>query len=664
MKKRVFSTLFLAVLLFWQMVSNLAATEVEAPDTYSLKEVVVTASRSEQPLSQISSNITIIPRKELVTSAARTIGEFLAEKNLGHIQMYPGALTSIGIRGFRTDTHGNDLQSHLLILLDGRRAGTGNLAKLLKANVERIEIIRGPGAVQYGSAGMGGVINIITTRGTDNSLTMAGGGGNFGLAEASVGATAAKAGFDFAGTFTARTWNDYEDGAGNRYHNTDIDHESAASINTGFKFMEGNRIGAIFTYYKADDAGMPGYLSKNDLDDYTDKRHWSLDLRYDGQNQDGHIKWLVRGFIGEDDDEWTTPPGSDPDGWDAWSNGETSINYTDQYGAQAQVTGSFDRFTVTGGIDWIKYDISASWDPKDSEYDNPALFLLSSMDIFEDRLTLTFGMRYDWYSVEINDPNDNQEDEENFTPMAGLAWMVTEDLKFRAQYAQGFMMPSAWQLAGYSASFWGITKGNPDLDPEKSHTYEAGIDYSHGGAYASLTYFHTDFNDKIESIYLPDGTQTYDNISDATIEGLEIAASYDIGQCLDLSWEIRPYLNLTWLTKYEDDETDEDLLYTSAVHLSSGISLSDGERFTARFNLAYTSDQDIQDWESGTGNVVNMDGFTVVDITAEYLMLRTAKYGDFTIRGEIKNLFDEDYAYVKGYPMPGVNFYLGMRWDY
>ncbi len=640
-----------------------ASADQPADQAVSLGDIVVTATRTPQPISQISSHVTVIGREEIETSAARTIGELLSEKNLGHIQKYPGALTSVGIRGFRTDTHGNDLQSHVLVLLDGRRAGTGNLAKLLTINVDRIEIISGPGAVQYGSSGMGGVINVITRKGDANSVSMEGGGGNFGLAKGSAGATLKADGFDFAGAFEVSSWGNYKDGDGNEYYNTDIDYEAATSINTGYEFMAGNRIGAVFTYYNANNVGAPGYITRNDHDDYTDKRHWSLDFRYNGQVTDGRFKWMARGFLGEDDDDFTDPMHSDPDGWDT---GKTSVNDTNQYGAQAQATGSFGPLSLTAGLDWIKYDITASWDPRDSEYDNPALFMISSLGLLDDELILTLGMRYDWYSVEVNSSNHNDEDETHFTPMVGMAWQLMDGLKLRAQYAQGFMMPSAWQLAGYSASSWGITRGNPDLDPEKSHTYEGGIDYMKAGISASLTYFYTDFKDKIESVYLSDGSSSWDNIGSATMEGLEMALSYDIGEPLGLAWEIRPYFNMTWLTDYHDDDTDKHLLYTSAVNLSSGIAVSDSDRLSARVNVAYTSGQDVQDWASGQypAPVINMDGFTVVDLAGEYCLLRTAKFGDFSVKGQVRNLFDEEYAYVKDYPMPGTNFYLGLRWDY
>ena len=657
-----------AIILIVIMFPAFPAMAQERKSVQPLDELVVTASRINKPLSQISSNFTIITRQDIEMSASRTVGGLFEEVNIGHIQKYPGASISIGIRGFRTDTHGNDLQSHVLVLLDGRRAGTGNLAKLLTRNVERIEIIRGPGAVQYGSGGMGGIINIITRRGRDNSASAEGGGGNFGLAEGGVDGTALYEGFDFAGAVSAGTSGDYSDGDGNDFHNTGMDYQAGVSINTGYKFTPDNRLGVILTWSKVKGAGNPGYITANDLDDYTDKKNWSLDFRYDGATSNSMFQWMARGFFGEDNNKWLDPAKSNPDGWD---DGKVNKNYTNQYGAQAQGSVNFDisdlaMATVTGGFDWIKYDLTDTYEPQESDYENPAIFMLSSASALDRTLTLTFGMRYDWYSVDVTKPEGNDADDDRFTPMVGLSWEAIDGIKLRFQYAQGFMMPSAWQMGGYSSSPWGITHGNPHLKPEKSNTYEGGIDFMRYGLQASFTYFATSFDNKIQGVYMSDGTSSYDNIGSATIEGMELDLSYNIGSSLGLSWEIKPYFNMTWLTDYKDDDTRDRLKYTSAVNLSSGISASDNDRFSGRLNIAYTSPQDVDDWQSGVypAPVINLDGFTIVDMTGTYRMFASRRYGDVSLRAEIRNLFDENYAYVKGYPMPGINFYLGLKWDY
>ncbi|HSL39064.1 MAG TPA: TonB-dependent receptor plug domain-containing protein, partial [Desulforhopalus sp.] len=252
-----------------------------------MDQVVVTAGRIEQNTRQVSASITVVNQEELRRSPSRNLGDLLAEKGISQVRKYPGSLTSVGIRGFRTDTHGNDLQGKVLILLDGRRAGTGNATKLLTENIERIEIIRGPGAVQYGSAGIGGIINVITRQGRDTSLFVEAGGGSFDTAKGSIGGTAAGAGLDFSGALTGRTTGDYDTGGGDTFNNTGVDRETGVSLHGGYSFAERHRLGLIFTGYAVEDAGFPGYFSNVDLDDTTDKDNYSVDLRYTGGSAAG-----------------------------------------------------------------------------------------------------------------------------------------------------------------------------------------------------------------------------------------------------------------------------------------------------------------------------------------------------------------------------------------
>jgi vitamin B12 transporter len=80
-----------------------------AAEVTTLGEVVVTAGRIEETKKEVTANVTVLSREEIEQAAARTVGDLFAELGLSHIQKYPGSLTSIAIRGFRTETHGNDL---------------------------------------------------------------------------------------------------------------------------------------------------------------------------------------------------------------------------------------------------------------------------------------------------------------------------------------------------------------------------------------------------------------------------------------------------------------------------------------------------------------------------------------------------------------------------
>ncbi|MCF8056721.1 MAG: TonB-dependent receptor [Desulfocapsa sp.] len=637
----------------------LAAEPASQPSM--MDEIVVTAGRTEESKASVSSNVTVITEEDIRQSSAHNIGDLLAEQSIGNIRKYPGNLISVGIRGFKTDTHGNDLQAHVLVLLDGRRAGTGNLAKILTENVARIEIIRGPGAVQYGSAGMGGVINVITRRGTNNSLFVEGSGGSYDTASATIGGTALTGGLDFAGAYTYGTTGDYDTGSGETFYNTGINYQSGLSANLGYSFSETNRLGLVFTNSIVDEAGNPGFLSRNDLDDYSDKENYSADLTFEGQCPLTGAKLLARYFFGKDENSWMDPVASNPTGWNM---GMLAENKTDQQGAQFQVSGNLGPAAITAGFDWLDYEVENSWSPQTTDYSNPALFLLGKGFFLDDRLAANIGLRYDWYDVEVKEPAGRSADDGHVTPQLGVAWMVTDALKLRAQYGEAFTMPSADQLAADYLSFGARVLGNSDLGPEQSATWEGGIDYRQNGLSAALTYFYTDFEEKIIATYLANGSQTWKNLGDATISGFEAELAYDLGIPFDWDWEVRPYLNLTLLTKYEDDNTGEDLQFINGTNYSAGLVVGNGDGISCRLNVAYSGSQDIIDYEYGYPyQNVTLASNTVTDLTASWRFYENDKVGAFTLRGEVRNLFDEDYAYVKGYPMPGRGLYAGLRWE-
>jgi len=655
MKKWFVVSMLLAVLA---MPGFSQAKEKEKAVT-TLEEVVVTAGRVEEKKKEITSNVTIIDEEEIKSSSARDLGDLLAEKGIGHIQKYPGALTAVGIRGFRTETHGNDLMGHVLILVNGRRAGTGNLAKIMTKNIERIEIIRGPASVQYGSAAMGGVVNVITKKGKDKPKVFVDGVlGSFGDKEGSAGFSGKHNRFDFSGSFTKGSRDDFDTGSGTTYYNTGYDDKNNYNLNLGYEFLPGNRIGVIYNYFNADHVGNPGYLSVNDLDNYKDTSNKSIDFIYDGKTTDGLFSWKVRYFDGKDENKWVTMPG------DTFSE-----QNTDNKGAQTQVSYNQDYLLFTAGFDWVNYKIETTWDPKKSEYDNPAYFLLAKTRLFDERFIISGGLRYDDYEVEMKEGTGGSQSDDHLSPRVGVAYLLTDYLKLRANYGEAFKMPAARELAGDFVSWWIHYVGNPDLNPEKSKTYEGGIDFSYDSFTAALTYFSTDFKDKIETYTTPTGDTSWKNVGKAEIEGFEGELSYDIGAHFAWDFEVKPYVSFVYLTKYKDKETDKDLKYTSDRHISYGITASELYGFTANLNLAYTGKQKIDDWQSAgpptwVAPVIQKGNFTVANFTISKKIIDSENYGGVTLRGEIQNLFDKDYEYVKGYPMPGRSFFLGLRYNF
>lgn len=658
----------IASLLLLTMVAPGLAPAAETGGTpagaAALDEVVVTAARVSESVREVSADVLVIGPEEIAASPARNVGELLTDKGLGSVSRYPGELISLDLRGFKTAPYGNDLKAHVLVLQNGRRAGTGNLAKIMTANVERIEIIRGPGAVQYGSAAMGGVINVITRRGEGRpSAALSGTIGSFGYDEGGVLVAGEQQGLDFSGSFSRAGMDDYDTGAGDRFYNTGYDHIDHYSLNAGYTFLARHRLGAIFTRYYGDGIGSPGYLSSNDLDNSKDSANHSLDLIYDGASLDQVYAWQLRYFTGTDEDTWFDPVASNASGWD---DGLPYDNKTDISGAQAQVSRELAVVRLTGGLDWLDYESTSSADPAETDSENYAAFLLARAKFMEERLIADGGLRYDAFDLKVVEPAGRSEDDTNVAASAGLVYLLSDSLKLRAHYGEAFIMPGADELAADFLSDFGVHYvGNPALDPESSRTYEAGINYEHAGLSAGLAYFFTRYRDKIESV-ARGSVQTWENVGKAEISGFEGEVSGDLGARFGWSFELRPYLNLTYLDRFEDLDTDTDLKYISDWNAAYGISASDYQGFSARLNFAYTGEQTIEDWEIGAfpAPVRSHGGFTVATLSISQKILDFQQNGFFTLSGEATNLFDTDYAYVKGYPMPGRMLFVTLTYTY
>jgi vitamin B12 transporter len=634
--------------------------QVAGTDAHTLDQVVVAAGRVEEKKEDVSTNITILTEEDIKQFFIEDLGDLLAREGF-MIREYPNSLVSVGIRGFRTETHGNDLASHVLILINGRRAGTGNLAKIMMDNVERVEIIRGPGSVQYGASAMGGVVNVITKKGTDTlSIQAEETLGSWDYNKTAVNASGKINAFDFSFSGSKSSQDDYNTAAGVKYLNTGIDSKEIISLNTGWTFAPENRIGLTYTGNEGEGIGNPGRLTANDPDDYVDHSIKSVDLVYDGQTRNDFLAWKLRYFNGKDEYETFDPT--------TYGKVHSYFRNTDQEGAQAQLTADWEFARVTAGMDWTHYSIVDIYTAagKENTYDNPAAFLLAKAKLLDNRLVLSAGGRYDEYEVESAD--GRTKNETNWSNSLGAIYKLVPGFSIRANYAEAFKMPTADELymyTDYSAWGMGIWSGNENLKPEKSKTYEIGLDFSKSVFVTGLTWFHTDFDDKIAYAFIPAQNLTqYKNVNGATISGLEGSLKMDVAQLLGWSsWQLTPYASFTVLDDYTDEENHTNLQYTSEWTASYGLRLANPDTgFSSGLNFSYNSEQNITDY-AGTGKTT-LDGFTTVDLVVSKTLLSFDKYGDLAVKAEIRNLFDEVYEVVQGYPMPGRSFYVGLKYAF
>ncbi|MBU0969158.1 MAG: TonB-dependent receptor [Proteobacteria bacterium] len=623
-----------------------------------LETMVVTPGRLGEKKQNLTTNITIFTQDDIQQSSVQDLSDLLAKEGF-MIREYPNSTISVGIRGLRTQTHGNDLSSHVLILINGRRAGTGNLAKISMDNVERIELIRGPGSVQYGASAMGGVVNVITRQGDGKPSVFAETTlGSWNFKEGTAGFSGQFKDFDFSATVSKSSQDDYDTAKGRRYYNTGYDSKERISFNAGWTFAPENRIGFTYTGYEGDKIGSPDYLTRNNHVKYIDHALKSADLVYDGRTTDGFLLWNLQYFKGKDKYETFDP---------SRKRKHTYHRETGHQGLQAQVTAKWAFAHVTAGGDWTDYAISNTYTKAggESTYENPAGFLMAKTMLMEDKLVLSAGGRYDKYEVTSDD--GRSKNKTHWSPSAGAVYKFTSQLSVRANYAQAFRMPTADELFmydDYSAFGFGIWSGNPDLNPEKSKTYEIGMDYNRGGLKSGITYFHTKFDDKISYAYATaSGITQYKNIKGATISGVEAALDWDIGSLFGWPCEFSPYVSFTALTEYADESTGKDLQYTPEWTASYGLRFSQADLgFSSRLNFSYIGEQEIIDYEK-TG-ATSLESHTVADLVISKHLFSFEKYGNINLNAEITNLFNASYAVVQGYPMPGRSFYAGLKYTF
>ena len=123
---------------------------------------MVTARRVDTRVAETPQKIEVVDSTDIERSVAADLADMLKKNSGVDVVQYSGALSGIGIRGFRPQTSGINKRS--LLLIDGRPSGVTNLATLLLDNVERVEVLKGAASAVYGSSAMGGVVNVITRR--------------------------------------------------------------------------------------------------------------------------------------------------------------------------------------------------------------------------------------------------------------------------------------------------------------------------------------------------------------------------------------------------------------------------------------------------------------------------------------------------------------------
>lgn len=641
------------LLCFW--VSPLYAAEKVGP----LSEIVVTASAEAAPARQLPVSIQVIDEDTIEKSGAATLDKVLEKVLPGQLHKYPGNSVAVRLRGFRSNTSsGVDLGDQVLLLIDGHRAGTGNVALIPVGNVERVEVVRGPASALYGGSAMGGVINVITKRGAGDAHGKVGvkyGSNDYKAVEAEIvgGLNDDRFGYSFAGEFASAL--DYEDGRGSSYENTDYENVDVGATAT-YRPFKNHTLSAVGFRFAAYDNGSPGKMSSGGPKvARVSNTHDYLALEYDGKVfDDVSLKGSV--FNAK---HWYEYEGNS-------IYGERSIYETQTSGGRLQVgipVWELGRLAVGGEYSHLEEEHRADggsvYSPN-AEYDLYGIFAEHKVDWND--FTFLMGARYDHYCEELKKTHslDVKTGDENFSSVTwrgGVTWWALDWLSLRSAVGTAYTPPTAQQLAGKFTTGYGTYTGNPDLEAEKSLTYEVGLDLDKWDIAGGVTYFHTDYDQRIATITVtPYVAYEYDNIDGQELAGFEGYLRYatDVQLGINSPLTIAPHVNWEIMTTRSNTDSAKDgeiARFVPEYSATAGVDFT-YDIVTLAFNGRFTGEQTI-------GANKHLGSFSTYDSR-----LTVAPTENLSMHLAVDNITDKQYGYVDGYPMPGRTYTVGLEYAF
>lgn len=542
-----------------------------------LGDVIVTAPSRVEPLSQSASTIQVITEETIRNSSAKSLTDLLAENAVGFFSEWTPGQTSINIRGAASDGQGKDFRSDVVVLLNGRRAGTANISKLSLADVHHVEIVRGPGSVIYGSQALGGVINIITRNGRNSDgSTITGQVGSWAFGQLTGNTAGQVEGFDYYFGANGATRDDFES-AHAKMENTQY-RRFGGMASLGYQIDTDNRLDFMVRSDGVYDVGFRG--SQWDTDNVEDRYNQSVDLAWSGGLGGTSLTWTGQFYYFRDVDDFKW-------GSERQRNGTPGYDIDDNKRVLKAVGGKIiPRFSPWQGNDLlVGLDVERAWlrsdrfrfpvrgaaatqvAPFDNNEDNLSLGVYAEdvQRLFDDRVTLRAGARYSYGEQSIvSTPfqpllKESSQTYDTVTYSAGVAVRATDWLKLRTGVATGFRAPTASELAAdFTAVGGSQTLGNPGLTPESSIQYEFGTTLSGQHAFLDLALFQNTIEDRITTRTVATNiSQNINATGDVVVRGVEAQMQYDLAGTL--GWDsqvLRFFGNASWNFDLEDKGAD------------------------------------------------------------------------------------------------------------
>lgn len=604
--------------LAWSASSVLAQEVASADDrekTTVKDEIVVTATRSETPLSQVGSSITVLEGYQLEQRGFRGVADALRSAPGLDLSRSggPGQTTSVFVRGGSS--------SQTLVLLDGVRlnsatTGAYDFADLSLDEVERIEIVRGPQSPLYGSEAAAGVIQIITRK--DGSGFSGSALGEIGEDEHNRLRFSASGGDGdgLSGRISLATGRvEAVSAADPRRGNSELDrHENrTATGSLGWAANDSHRLDLDLRYFDGE-SEIDGFAFPagpvDDLDAKLSREAKVASLSYFGQPRP-ELELEARFGFAEDELQADDP--TDPFGSYLITSEDRELGLRFGYTAGShRLSAGASREEREGG--------TASAFGAEVEIDG--VYLQDQIAIGE-RVSLTLGVRRDDHSAFGAEE----------TGRAALALQAWEGGRIHASWGQGFKAPTLNDL--YYPFF-----SNPDLLPERSEAFDLGIEhiFGEGEWSAGLTYFDADFEDLIAFDFV---TFLPQNIAAATSRGVEA----------ELHWRsdgdrVRADASYTW-NETEDESTGLQLARRPEGRVTAGVAFRPADNWRLAAHAVAVRDRIDSD---GTA----LEDYDRFDLSASFT------FGRFEPGLRVLNVTDDDTSEIGGYGAQGRTTILSL----
>ncbi len=618
-------------------VAPLVLQAQEPVDTARLGPIVVTAERLPIPAAAVPAAVTVLSGAALRAQGIRTVADALRTVPGATVVASGsfGAQTSLFVRGGESD--------YVKVLIDGvpqnQPGGAFDFAHLTLDGVDRIEVVRGPVSVLYGSDAVAGVVQIFTRPGTGAPHPLASlRAGTFGTTELSaglqgggptLGVTLSASRFGTDGIY--RINNHYRDMvvSGRLLWRPEPRGDLGLSL----------RFGDDVFHYPTDGAGnivdanqrqtTRGSSAGLDAGRFLSSR---LEVRVNAAYHEDEVR-----FDDEPDDSLDTGPFASYHSRDRIRRVALGGRYNLHVGSGTILTGGAE-------VEWQRQRGTTL----DTARRTGAVYAQAVTGL-DRAISITAGARLE----------DNEQFGPHATGRAGAAWRVAAGTRLRLSAGTGFKEPTF-----YENFATGFVRGNPKLEPEQSTSWEVGAEREVvAGVAVGLTYFDQRFRNLVLYSFTPVGPDSvnYINVARALARGVELTVTASVGAGRTLS---AGYTRLTTrvLTGGPDPAfvAGQALLrrprdvatMTLATPLGGRGTLSVAERYVGRRD----------DFDYGAFTRVTLPPYTRTDIAGEYRLTpgRDALPG-LTLTVRVENLFDTPYAEIKNFPAPRRALLVGGR---